>query len=84
MIVNAKPERLGVFGNVDLTGYAKTSDLQAVEQKLITEYTPLNVFNSTIGSLTDIGNTPTEGESTNIVNEINKIYERLTWKELTE
>ena len=83
MIVNAKPERLGVFGNADLTGYAKTSDLQAVEQKLITEYTSLNVFNSTIGSLTDIGNTPAEGESTSIVNEINKIYERLTWKELT-
>ena len=33
---------------------------------------------------TDIGNTPTEGESTSIVNEINKVYERLTWKELTE
>ena len=83
MIVNAKPERLGTFGNADLTGYAKTSELQAVEQKLITEYTSLNVLNSTVGSLADIGNTPTEGDSTNIVNEINKVYERLTWKEIT-
>lgn len=80
MVIDSKVEHLGTFGGGDLTGYAKTSDLQAVEAKLI-NYTPLTTFNSTVGSLNDLTN---YSEGTNIVNEINNIYERLTWTEITE
>lgn len=84
MLVNSKPERLGTFGNADLTGYAKISQLQAVEKKLVEEYTSLEVFNSTVGSLDDLGNVYIAGDTTNIVNEINKVYESIIWGELSE
>lgn len=80
MVIDSKVEHLGTFGGGDLSGYAKTSDLQAVEAKLV-EYTPLTVFNSTVGSLNDLTD---YSEGTNIVKEINNIYERLTWTEIAE
>lgn len=80
MVIDSKVEHLGTFGGGDLSGYAKTSDLQAVEAKLL-GYTPLTTFNSTVGSLSDLTD---YSEGTNIVNEINNIYERLTWTEITE
>ena len=84
MLINSKPERLGTFGNADLTEYAKVSQLQAVEKKLVEEYTPLKVFNSTVGSLNDLGKAYVAGDTTNIVNEINKVYESIIWGELSE
>lgn len=84
MLINSKPEKLGTFGNADLTGYAKVSQLQAVEKKLVEEYTSLEVFNSTVGSLNDLGKAYVAGDTTNIVNEINKIYESIIWGELSE
>ena len=85
MLINSKPERLGTFGNAaDLTGYAKTSELQAVKKKLVEEYTSLEVFNSTVGSLDNLGKAYVAGDTTNIVNEINKVYESIIWGELSE
>lgn len=80
MVIDSKVEHLGTFGGGDLTGYAKISDLQAVEKKLV-DYTPITTFNSTVGSLSNLTN---YSEGTNIVKEINNIYERLTWTEITE
>lgn len=80
MVIDSKVEHLGTFGGGDLSGYAKTSDLQAVETKLL-GYTPLTTFNSTVGSLSDLTD---YSEGTNIVNEINNIYDRLTWTEIAE
>lgn len=80
MVIDSKVEHLGTFGGGDLSGYAKTSDLQAVEARLL-DYTPLTTFNSTVGSLNDLTN---YSEGTNIVREINNIYERLTWTEIVE
>lgn len=84
MLINSKPERLGTFGSVDLTEYAKVSQLQAVEKKLVEEYTPLGLFNSTVGSLDNLGAAYVAGDTTNIVNEINKVYESIIWGELSE
>lgn len=80
MVIDSKVEHLGTFGGGDLSGYAKTSDLQAVETKLL-DYTPLTTFNSTVGSLNNLTD---YSEGTNIVKEINNIYERLTWVEIAE
>ena len=84
MLINSKPERLGTFGSVDLTEYAKVSQLQAVEKKLVEEYTSLELFNSTVGSLNNLGAAYVAGDTTNIVNEINKVYESIIWGELSE
>lgn len=80
MFIDNKVEHLGTFGGGDLSGYAKTSDLQAVEAKLV-DYTLLTTFNSTVGTLTNLTD---YSEGTNIVNEINNIYARLTWTEIAE
>lgn len=80
MFIDNKIEHLGTFGGGDLSGYAKTSDLQAVEAKLV-DYTLLTTFNSTVGTLTNLTD---YSEGTNIVNEINNIYARLTWTEIAE
>lgn len=80
MFIDNKVEHLGTFSGGDLSGYAKTSDLQAVEAKLV-DYTLLTTFNSTVGTLTNLTD---YSEGTNIVNEINNIYARLTWTEIAE
>lgn len=80
MFIDNKVEHLGTFGGGDLSGYAKTSDLQAVEAKLV-DYTLLTTFNSTVGTLTNLTD---YSEGTNIINEINNIYARLTWTEIAE
>lgn len=62
MLINGALEQVGNWA-VDLSNYATVGSLNELK----------NTFNSTVGDLTSLNNL-TEGESTTVVNELNKLY----------
>ena len=88
MFVNGTLERLGDWG-VNLDGYATTEQLNTVKSDLTTllnnslgNYVEKTVFNTQVGDITKLITYDAESPKS-IIEELNSIYERLTWASIT-
>lgn len=84
MLIDNKLEELGKW-DVNLEDYATKDELQEISNNLnsvsgnFVNYTPVTTFNTVVGRIEDLDTYNAENP-TNIVAELNNIYEHLTWQ----
>jgi hypothetical protein len=79
MVISNQLERIGSFGQVDLSGYVTAVSFNTAVGTLSSRITALESVNAMYSAVGDLSSLILTSGNTTLVEEINTINERLTW-----
>lgn len=82
MVISNQLERIGNFGQVDLSGYVTTISFNTAVGSLSSRITALESATVMYSAVGDLSSLILTSGNTTLVEEINTINERLTWQEI--
>ena len=84
MVISNQLERIGSFGQVDLSNYVTTTSFNTAVGSLSSRITALESVSIQYSMVGDLSSLILTSGNTTLVEEINTINERLTWQELVQ